>query len=152
MKVLIRGGYLNPTAERANNIPEADILIEDYTITEVREPIDPAVDHICDSGARAVIPGLIDLHRLTWETVLSNSVSDATWPSCQERRHTLRRAFTPDDVYASTLLGAASAVHPGSTTGRRPRRPVHVARTDRRRSLGLAARSGSHRPRRRWGR
>ncbi|WP_172652498.1 amidohydrolase family protein [Rhodococcus opacus] len=115
-KVLIRGGYLIPTAERDTDIPEADILIEDDTITDVGESIDADVDHIVDATGRVVIPGLIDVHRPLWETVLGNSIPDATWPEYQRRRHTLRQVFTPDDVYAGTLLGAASAIHSGVTT------------------------------------
>lgn len=115
-KVLIRGGYLIPTAERDDDIPEADILIEDDTITQVGESIDAEVDQIIDAAGRVVIPGLIDLHRPLWETLLGNSIPDATWPAYVLRRETIRRAFTPDDVYASTLLGAASALHAGVTT------------------------------------
>lgn len=115
-KILIRGGYLIPTAERDTDIPEADILIEDDTITDVGESIDADVDHIVDATGRVVIPGLIDVHRPLWETLLGNSIPDSTWPEYQSRRHTLRQVFTPDDVYAGTLLGAASAIHSGVTT------------------------------------
>ncbi|GAA1995767.1 amidohydrolase family protein [Microbacterium ulmi] len=70
-----------------------------------------------DATGQIVLPGLIDTHRHTWQTALRGFGADFT---AQEYRSCIRGSFgmhmRPEDVYASTLLGALEALDSGITT------------------------------------
>ncbi|WP_179377881.1 amidohydrolase family protein [Rhodococcus sp. ACS1] len=115
-RVLIRGGYIIPTAPADNDIPDGDILIEDGVIVAVGPSITEEADEVIDATGRVVIPGLIDTHRHLWETVLRNSLPDGDLMDYFQSTLTRGQFFRPDDVYNSNLLGAAGALNAGITT------------------------------------
>ncbi|PND51836.1 MULTISPECIES: amidohydrolase family protein [Rhodococcus] len=115
-RVLIRGGYIIPTAPENNDIPEGDILIEDGLIVAVGPSIEAEADEIVDATGRIVIPGLIDTHRHMWETVLRNMLPDGDLMDYFQAVLSLGQFFRPEDVYTSNLLGATAALNGGITT------------------------------------
>lgn len=115
-RVLIRGGYVIPTAPQNNDIVDGDVLIEDGVIVAVGPQITAEADEVIDARGRIVIPGLIDTHRHMWETVLRNMLPDGDVMDYFQAVLGLGQFFGPDDVYTSNLLGAAAALSGGITT------------------------------------
>ncbi|MGW5110614.1 amidohydrolase family protein [Nocardia sp. NPDC004123] len=115
-RVLIKGGYIIPTAPDNNDIPDGDILIDGDVIVEVGHAINAEADEVVDATGRIVIPGLIDTHRHVWETVLRNMLPDGNLMDYFQQVLWLGQHFQPDDVFNSNLLGVTSALNGGITT------------------------------------
>ena len=94
-----------------------DVLIEDDRIAAVGnlDAVDDA--EIVDAGQHIVLPGFIDTHRHTWQSVLRTVACDWTLERYFARmRGQLAPLFGPEDTYASTLLGVVEALDAGITT------------------------------------
>jgi cytosine/adenosine deaminase-related metal-dependent hydrolase len=95
----------------------ADILIENDIIAAVGPNLPVEDAEIVNAAKMIVLPGLIDTHRHTWQTVLRGIASDWTLGQYFERiRAGIPTAYRPEDVYASNLLGALEALDSGITT------------------------------------
>jgi 5-methylthioadenosine/S-adenosylhomocysteine deaminase len=115
--VLLKGGLIISMDPTVGQLPKGDVLIEDGKITDVSERIDNGSGEVFDASGMAVIPGLVDTHRHTWQTAIKGMSSDWSLPEYLAGvRGTLGPRFTPDDVYAATLLGAVEALNAGVTT------------------------------------
>jgi 5-methylthioadenosine/S-adenosylhomocysteine deaminase len=105
-RYLIRGGCVL-TMGRAN-LACGDVLIEGGVISEIGEGIRARDAEIVDASDAIVMPGFVDAHRHTWDTLLRNSgladVSDMVGQ------------ITPDELHTATLLGLLGALGSGTTT------------------------------------
>jgi cytosine/adenosine deaminase-related metal-dependent hydrolase len=118
--ILISGGHVLPTHRAEDDLPVGDVLIEDGVITAVT-PSAPdttvRADEVIDATGKIVIPGLIDTHRHLWETVTRSVLPDGDLMDYVNAIiYGQGRLFTPEDVYASSLLGGVSALSTGVTT------------------------------------
>jgi cytosine/adenosine deaminase-related metal-dependent hydrolase len=107
-KVLIRGGTVLSFDRAVGNIVGADVLIEDGIISEVRPSLRTRNADVIDASDTIVMPGFVDAHRHVWRSLTRNlkAASDAS----------MFGHFTPDDVYAATLVGLLRALEAGITT------------------------------------
>lgn len=105
-KYLIRGGCVL-TLARAN-LACGDVLIEDGLIVEVGEAIRARDAEVVDASDAIVMPGFVDAHRHTWDTLLRNSRLDDVADVAAE--------ITPDELHTATLLGLLGALDSGITT------------------------------------
>ncbi|WP_251076466.1 amidohydrolase family protein [Streptomyces benahoarensis] len=63
------------------------------------------------------MPGFVDNHRHAWQTAFRGIGADWTFPQWATAMHaTVKPHYTPEDVYAGTLLGRLEALHSGVTT------------------------------------
>src|SRR5215211_5825218 len=69
-RTLLRGGHIISMDPDVGDIPGGDVLIEDEDIAEVAPSIDASDSEVIDASGAIIIPGFIDSHRHTWETVL----------------------------------------------------------------------------------
>jgi len=107
-KILIKGGCVL-TMGRGNHTC-ADVLIEDGLIAEVGDGIRARDAEVIDGEDTIVMPGFVDTHRHTWESLFRylgdrpEATPDGFGPF-----------YGPDDMYAATMLGLVSAVDAGIT-------------------------------------
>jgi cytosine/adenosine deaminase-related metal-dependent hydrolase len=115
-RTLIRGATVI-TMDAQGVLPEADILVSDEHIVEIARDI--AVDDAerIDAAGAIVIPGLVNAHMHTWQTALRGLAADWTLPEYFRKMHAgLATAFTPEDLYIATLVGALNQLNCGTTT------------------------------------
>lgn len=107
-KILIRGGCVL-TMGRANHA-EADVLIDGQTVAAVGSGLRARDAEVIDASGAIVMPGFVDAHRHTGESLLRNigetSISGAD----------LAGEYDPDDLFAATLVGLLGALDAGITT------------------------------------
>ena len=95
----------------------ADVLIERGLIRSIAPSLDHAQAERVDVSGKLLIPGLIDTHRHTWQTLLRGLGCDWTvLDYLAAVRVKLAPAFSADDVYLSNYAGALEALDCGITT------------------------------------
>lgn len=118
MSVLIRGGWVLTLDADDRELRHGDVLIGDGRITAVGTQLAaPPGAEVIDATGMVVLPGFVDTHRHTWQTMLRHR--GGSWTLDDYRRILLSdraNRVGPDEVYAGTLLGALSALDSGVTT------------------------------------
>ena len=72
---------------------------------------------VIELGGRIVMPGFVDTHRHTWQSIVRNIASDWTLTDYLVGLHAgLIEALPPEDTYIGNLLGALEALDSGITT------------------------------------
>src|SRR5215475_2494921 len=96
---------------------DADVLIEGEKIAAVRPNIGPVDGREIDGRDMIVMPGFVDTHRHTWQSLLRNTATD--WSLAQYFggvRGVMGELYTPDDMYVANHMGALEALDAGITT------------------------------------
>jgi 5-methylthioadenosine/S-adenosylhomocysteine deaminase len=106
-RTLLVGGCVLSLDRKVGNFRQADVLIEDDLVAEVGESIRTRDAEVIDATDTIVMPGFVDTHRHLLGS-LFRGLGDT--PSVTESH------YTPDDVYASTLIGLLGAAEAGITT------------------------------------
>jgi cytosine/adenosine deaminase-related metal-dependent hydrolase len=115
--LLLKGGRVLSLDPDIGNLSQGDVLIADGKIARVSESIDDSEVEVFDASNMIAIPGFVDTHRHTWQTAIKSMSSDWSLPEYLAGiRGRLGPRFTPEDVYAATLLGATEALSGGVTT------------------------------------
>ncbi|MDR3375247.1 MAG: amidohydrolase family protein [Ancalomicrobiaceae bacterium] len=94
-----------------------DILIRDDKIAAVGVDLQATADEIIDASGMIAIPGFVDTHRHTWQSLLRSTGAD--WTLAQYFagvRGVMGDLYTPDDMYVANLLGSLEALDAGITT------------------------------------
>ena len=107
-KVLIKGGTVLSLDRAVGNMVEADVLIEDGIISEVGTSLRARSAEVVDAADTIVMPGFVDAHRHLWQSLVRNA---GTTSGPDTSGH-----YTPDDIYAATLVGLLQALEAGITT------------------------------------
>ena len=116
-RVLIRGGNVLSMDPRIGDIFGGDVLIEDDRIVEVAASIEAGDAEVVYAAGSIVIPGFIDSHRHTWETVIRGIAPDVNLAGYFDVvLDQLAPAYRPEDVYAGNYLGSLEAIDAGITT------------------------------------
>ena len=98
-------------------IQRGDILIKDDKIAEVGVGIDAQADETIDAKGMIAVPGFVDTHRHTWQSLLRSTGAD--WTLAQYFagvRGVMGDVYTADDMYIGNKLGALEALDAGITT------------------------------------
>jgi cytosine/adenosine deaminase-related metal-dependent hydrolase len=94
-----------------------DLLIEDDRIAAVGRSLAVEDAEVVDATGCIVIPGFVDSHRHTWETVIRGIAPDVSLGGYFELvLDQLAPAYRPEDVYAGNYLGSLEAIDAGVTT------------------------------------
>jgi 5-methylthioadenosine/S-adenosylhomocysteine deaminase len=117
-RTLLRGGTVITSAVTGEVLPATDILIgADGTIEAIGTDLSAADAEIVDVTGRIVLPGFVDTHRHTWQSVVRNVASDWSLTEYLAGLHTgLSKYFRPEDTYTGNYLGALEALDSGITT------------------------------------
>lgn len=117
-KKLITGGHV-VSVDEAIGTTAADILIDGNIIHAVGniDPADAVGAEVIDARDMIVMPGFVDGHRHTWQSVLRHRNGNRIGHQYfEEVLYKIAPNYSPDDVYIGTLLGALSALDAGTTT------------------------------------
>jgi 5-methylthioadenosine/S-adenosylhomocysteine deaminase len=116
-RTLLRGGIIITAASTGESLEGADLLIEDGKIAAIGHDLSVADAEVIDVSGRIVLPGFVDTHRHTWQSVVRNVASDWSLTEYLAGLHTgLSQYFRPEDTYAGNYLGALEALDSGITT------------------------------------
>jgi cytosine/adenosine deaminase-related metal-dependent hydrolase len=119
-RILIKGGVVLTLDRRIGDFAQADVLIEDGKIREVRPGIAVSGDAaaVIDAANRIVIPGFIDTHCHSYQGLLRGIMPNGLLEPDYNRdvQRTLTPAYEPDDAYAGELVNALGMIDTGTTT------------------------------------
>jgi 5-methylthioadenosine/S-adenosylhomocysteine deaminase len=116
-RVLFRGGHVLTMDPGLGDVHGGDVLVEDGRIAAVAPGIEAGDAEVVDTTGCIVIPGFIDSHRHTWETVIRGIAPDVSLGGYFEIvLDQLAPAYRPEDVYAGNYLGSLEAIDAGVTT------------------------------------
>lgn len=119
-RTLVTGGQVLSMDETVGDLPVGDVLIADGEIVAVAPTLDvgDASDvEVIDARGHLVLPGLIDTHRHTWQSLVRGICADWTLGDYYFGiRLTVSPAMTPEDVRLGQLVGSADALNAGVTT------------------------------------
>ena len=107
-RVLIKGGTVLSLDRAVGNMVDADVLIEDGIIAEVGTSLRARDAEVVDATDTIVMPGFVDAHRRLWQSLARNAGTTSGADRSAD--------YTPDDVYAATLVGLLRALEAGITT------------------------------------
>ena len=114
---LLRNGTVITAAAEGEVLEGADILITNGTIAAIGRGLDAGDAEVIDITGRIVLPGFVDTHRHTWQSVIREIASDWSLTEYLAGLHTgLSKHFRPEDTYAGNYLGALEALDSGITT------------------------------------
>jgi 5-methylthioadenosine/S-adenosylhomocysteine deaminase len=116
-RILITGGTVITCDPDLGTLPVGDVLVDAGRIVEVAPRIDATDAQRLDATDRIVLPGFVDTHRHTWQSVLRNIGADWTLSHYLSGIHAgCSRYFRPEDTRTANLLGALEALDAGITT------------------------------------
>jgi 5-methylthioadenosine/S-adenosylhomocysteine deaminase len=118
-RVLLKGGVVLTLDRRIGDFTQADVLIEDGKIREVRPNIAVSADAaaVIDASNRIVIPGFIDTHSHSYQGLLRNIMPNGLLSPDYNRdvQSTLTPVYEPEDAYAGELVTALGMIDMGTT-------------------------------------
>src|SRR5919106_6668653 len=94
MRTLIKGGCVLSLNPRIGNHQSADVLIDEDSIAEIGPGISARDAEVIDASNTIVMPGFVDTHRRAADALLRGIGETAAVDQ-----------YTPEDVYAATLVG-----------------------------------------------
>jgi 5-methylthioadenosine/S-adenosylhomocysteine deaminase len=112
---LFKGGAVITVDPALDVMPCADVRICNGSIDAVGPDLEVDDLEVIDAAGMIVMPGLIDTHCHMWSTLGRNFVADdgfGYYPAKWATAH----LYSPDDFYASVLLGLAELANGGVTT------------------------------------
>jgi len=116
-RTLIRKATVITSASAGEVLPDTDILIENGVIAAIGKNLDAGDAEVLDFTGRIVMPGFVDTHRHTWQSVVRDIASDWSLTEYLAGLHTgLSKYYRPEDTYAGNYLGALEALDSGITT------------------------------------
>lgn len=116
-RMLLRGGTIVSGDERIGELYEADLLIEGSRISAVAPRLEVADAEVIDATGMIVMPGFVDSHRHTWQSLLRAVGTDWTLGQYYTgMRLVMGGLYTPEDMRLANYLGAMECLNAGITT------------------------------------
>src|SRR5215470_1837395 len=117
-RILIKGGVVLSLDRQVGDFAQADVLIEDGKIREVRPGVAAVDAAVIDAANRIVIPGFIDTHHHFYQGILRSILTNGLLNPDYQRdiAGTLTATYWPADVYAGVLITALGMIDMGTTT------------------------------------
>ena len=118
-RILLRGGVVLTLDRQVGDFAQADVLIEEGKIREVRPNIAVSGDGtaVVDASNTIVLPGFVDTHHHHYQGILRNVLPDGILADYfRDVSGLLTRNYEPADAYAGELVTALGAIERGITT------------------------------------
>lgn len=116
-KKIIKGSVIITQDQKYGIMQKGDILIENGKIAAVAEEIEAGDAQVIDGSGKIALPGFVDAHRHNWESLLRSSGVDWTLEQYFTAvKKILGPAYTADDVYFASYIGALECLDCGITT------------------------------------
>jgi len=118
-RILLKGGIVLTLDRQVGDFAQADVLVEDGKIREVRPNIAASADAVAvvDAANRIVIPGFVDTHSHTYQGLLRSTLPNGLVDPDYNRdvQNNLTPAYSPSEVYAGVLIAALGFIEMGTT-------------------------------------
>lgn len=114
---LIKNATILSMDPKVGELRKGDILIKDDKIADIGPSVVATADETIDASGMIAVPGFVDTHRHTWQSLLRSTGAD--WTLAQYFagvRGVMGDLYTPDDMYVANLLGSLEALDAGITT------------------------------------
>ena len=116
-RYVIRGAWVLSQDPKIGDLRSADILIENDLIVAIAPDLGPLDAEEIDGTDRFALPGFVDTHRHTWQSLIRHMSTDWTLPQYFSGvRGVLGKEYSPEDMYAANLIGMLDALDSGITT------------------------------------
>lgn len=116
-RTLIRGGTIVTGDASLGELSKGDLLIEGTRIAAIAPRIDVDDAEIIDATGMLVMPGFVDTHRHTWQSLLRAVGTDWTLGQYYTgMRLVMGHLYTPNDMYLGNYLGGLECINAGITT------------------------------------
>jgi cytosine/adenosine deaminase-related metal-dependent hydrolase len=117
-RILLKGAVVLTLDRQVGDFAQADVLIENGKIREIRPNIaaDDAV--VVDASNRIVIPGFIDTHSHSYQGLLRSIIPNGLVDPDYNRdvQNNLTPAYAPAEVHAGVLMTALGFIDMGTTS------------------------------------
>jgi 5-methylthioadenosine/S-adenosylhomocysteine deaminase len=113
---VIRGAYVMTMDRTLGDIANGAIHVKNGEIVTVAKDVKAPGAALIDGSKTIVLPGLIDTHWHMWTTYLRSMAGDKNEDGYFPITTRYGQAMEPVDMYRSTKLAAAEAIHAGITT------------------------------------
>jgi len=99
------------------DLEKGDVLIEGSVIAAVGPDLGPVDAEEIDGTDRIALPGFVDTHRHSWQSLIRHVSTDWTLPQYFSGvRGVLGKLYEPEDMYAANLIAMLDALDSGITT------------------------------------
>ena len=117
-RILLKGGVVLTLDRQVGDFAQADVLIEDGKIREVRPDIAASDAAVVDAANRIVIPGFVDTHNHSYQGLLRNILTNGLVATDYTRdvQNVLTPVYQATDAYAGVLVTALGMIDTGVTT------------------------------------
>lgn len=115
--ILIKNVWIITEDSKIGNIKNGDILISDDKIVDIKTCIKAEDAQIIDGTDMIALPGFVDGHRHTWESLIRCVGVD--WNHAQYFtgvKKLMGPAYTPEHTYMANYIGALECLDAGITT------------------------------------
>ena len=116
-RILLKGGIVLTLDRQIGDFAQADVLIEDGKIREVRPNIAADAAAVIEAANRILVPGFIDTHSHSYQGLLRTSLPNGLVDPDYNRdvQNNLTLHYSPADVYAGVLMTALGFIDMGTT-------------------------------------
>lgn len=116
-RTVIRGAQILTQDPQLGELADADVLIIDGVIAEIGPDLIVADAVEIDARGKLMIPGFVDTHRHTWQSLVRHLATDWTLGQYFTGIHFgLSKHYRPEDTEIANLLGSLEALNAGVTT------------------------------------
>lgn len=114
---VIRGARILSQDPAVGDFERGDVLVEGTEIAAVGADLGPVDAAEIDGTDRILLPGFVDTHRHSWQSLIRHVSTDWTLSQYFSGvRGVLGRAYEAEDMYAANLIGMLDALDSGITT------------------------------------
>jgi 5-methylthioadenosine/S-adenosylhomocysteine deaminase len=116
-RILLKGGLVLTMDRQLGDFADADVLIEDGRIREIRPGIAASDAFVIDASNRIITPGFIDTHSHSYQGILRNILSNGRVDPDYNRDiiAKITPAYTVQDAYIGMLATALGMIDMGTT-------------------------------------
>jgi 5-methylthioadenosine/S-adenosylhomocysteine deaminase len=113
---IVRDAYVMTMDPALGDVTAGHVHVRNGDIVAVGSDVQAPGATVLDGRGMIVLPGMVDTHWHMWTTLLRSFDGDNAATGYFPRTSAYGQAMTPDDMYQSTRLATAEALHSGITT------------------------------------
>ena len=117
-RLIFRNGVVLTMDRQIGDFADADVLVEDGVIREVRPGIQAADALVIDASGRILIPGFVDTHSHSYQGLLRGSLPNGVVFPDYDRdiQRNITQHYNAQDAYNGVLITALGMLDFGTTT------------------------------------
>ena len=116
-RYVVRNAMILSQDPKVGDFDRGDLLIDDSVIVAVGPDLGELDAVEIDGTDRIALPGFVDTHRHSWQSLIRHISTDWTLPQYFSGvRGVFGRLYEPEDMYAANLLAMLDALDSGITT------------------------------------